>query len=83
MGHRSGQALFLISLMMLTPLSGCFGQQNGGGLDSVEDVVVIPALWTGGVFQGVTIEGSDRSFRLCSLPHPKSGNRIYSEFNGR
>ena len=56
MGHRSGQALFLISLMMLTPLSGCFGQQDGGGLDSVEDVVVTPALWTGGVFQGVTIE---------------------------
>ena len=56
MGHRSGQALFLISLMMLTPLSGCFGQQDGGGLESVEDVVVTPALWTGGVFQGVTIE---------------------------
>ena len=56
MGHRSGQALFLISLMMLTPLSGCFGQQDGGGLNSVEDVVVTPALWTGGVFQGVTIE---------------------------
>ena len=55
MGQRSGQAFFLISLMLLTPLSGCFGQQDGGGLESTDDVVITPPVLTGGVFQGVTI----------------------------
>ena len=55
MGQRFGQAFFLVLLMLLTPLSGCFGQQDGGGLESVEDVVITPPVLTGGVFQGVTI----------------------------
>ena len=55
MGQRSGQAFFLISLMLLTPLSGCFGQQDAGGLKSTDDVVITPPVLTGGVFQGVTI----------------------------
>ena len=55
MGQRFGQALFLVALMLLTPLSGCFGEGEGEGFDSLEDVVVAPATLIGGVFQGVTI----------------------------
>ena len=55
MGQRFSQACFLVLLMLLTPLSGCFGQQDGGELNSLNDVVVTPAVLTGGVFQGVTI----------------------------
>ena len=55
MGQRFGQAFFLVLLMLLTPLSGCFGQQDSGGLSSTEDVVITPPILTGGVFQGVTI----------------------------
>ena len=55
MGQRFGQALFLVALMLLTPLSGCFGEGDGEGFDSLEDVVVTPSTLIGGVFQGVTI----------------------------
>ena len=55
MGQRFGQAFFLVLLMLLTPLSGCFGEQDAGGLGSTEDVVITPPVLTGGVFQGVTI----------------------------
>ena len=55
MGQRLGQAFFLVLLMLLTPLSGCFGEQDAGGLGSTEDVVITPPVLTGGVFQGVTI----------------------------
>ena len=55
MGQRFGQACFLVLLMLLTPLSGCFGQQDGAGLESTEDVVITPPVLTGGVFQGMTI----------------------------
>ena len=54
MGQRFGQACFLVMLMLLTPLSGCFGQQDGG-LGSTDDIVITPAVLTGGVFQGLTI----------------------------
>ena len=54
MGQRFGQACFLVMLMLLTPLSGCFGQQDAG-LGSTDDVVITPAVLTGGVFQGLTI----------------------------
>ena len=55
MGQRSSQALFLVALMLLTPLSGCFGEGEGEGFDSLDDVVVTPATLIGGVFQGVTV----------------------------
>tara|TARA_Y100001978_G_scaffold4871_1_gene4052 strand:- start:380 stop:2101 length:1722 start_codon:yes stop_codon:yes gene_type:complete len=41
--------------MVLMPISGCFGEQNETGPASEGDVVVTPMVWTGGVFQGVTI----------------------------
>lgn len=55
MGQRFGQALFLVALMLLTPLSGCFGEGDGDGFDSLDDVAVTPAKLIGGVFQGLTI----------------------------
>ena len=55
MGQRFGQALFLVALMLLTPLSGCFGEGDGEGFDSLDDVAVTPAKLIGGVFQGVTV----------------------------
>tara|TARA_B100001287_G_scaffold138595_1_gene116724 strand:- start:145 stop:1866 length:1722 start_codon:yes stop_codon:yes gene_type:complete len=41
--------------MVLMPISGCFGEQNDTGPASEGDVVVTPMVWTGGVFQGITI----------------------------
>jgi hypothetical protein len=55
MGQRFGQALFLVALMLLTPLSGCFGEDEGGSIESLNDVVFTPSTLIGGVFQGVTI----------------------------
>ena len=55
MRDRFLQALFLVCIMVLMPISGCFGEQNDTGPASEGDVVVTPMVWTGGVFQGVTI----------------------------
>ena len=56
MRDRFLQALFLVCIMVLMPISGCFGEQNDTGPASEGDVVVTPMVWTGGVFQGVTIK---------------------------
>ena len=56
MRDRFLQALFLVCIMVLMPISGCFGEQNETGPASEGDVVVTPMVWTGGVFQGVTIK---------------------------
>jgi len=45
---------FLALLFCLAPLSGCFGEEEDDSL-SGGDVVITPAILTGGVFQGVTI----------------------------
>ena len=55
MRDRFLQALFLVCIMVLMPISGCFGEQNDTGPASEGDVVVTPMVWTGGVFQGITI----------------------------
>ena len=55
MGHRWGRAFFLVALMMLTPLSGCFGEQNEGAIESLDDVSITPSTLIGGVFQGLTV----------------------------
>ena len=52
--QRPLTAGFLALLFCLAPLSGCFGEDNGDSLSS-DDVVITPAIFTGGVFQGVTI----------------------------
>ena len=41
--------------MCLAPLSGCFGEDDGGGAPSMSDVVITPEVLAGGVFQAVTI----------------------------
>ena len=41
--------------MFSAAFSGCFGETNGGGIDSERDVVITPQTLSGGVFQGVTI----------------------------
>ncbi|MEC7704219.1 MAG: M28 family peptidase [Candidatus Thermoplasmatota archaeon] len=50
-----GSAIALCLLMLASPLAGCFGDIDNEP-NSVNDVVVTPAIWTGGVFQGITIE---------------------------
>jgi hypothetical protein len=55
MGHRWRRAFFLVALMMLTPLSGCFGEQNEGAIESLDDVSITPSTLIGGVFQGLTV----------------------------
>ena len=75
MGHRLGRAFFLVALMLLTPLSGCFGEQNEGGLDSLEDVAVTPSTLIGGVFQGMTItaDADLSAFVPYLILNPESG----------
>ena len=53
-GSRVLQAILLVTLMFLAPISGCFGE-NESEVIRENDVVVTPAILSGGVFQGVTI----------------------------
>ena len=55
MRQRWGQAGLLVALMLLAPLAGCFGEDGAGGPRSANDVVVTPEIFTGGVFQGITL----------------------------
>ena len=54
------RAFGLICIMMLAPLSGCFGEGDDDGPIRQSDVVVTPEVLIGGVFQGVTIS-ADRA----------------------
>ncbi|MEC7042574.1 MAG: hypothetical protein VXW89_04630, partial [Candidatus Thermoplasmatota archaeon] len=53
MRSRYGAAILIILLMVFAPLSGCFGEEDEG--PSSNDAEITPAVWTGGVFQGITI----------------------------
>ena len=55
MRQRYGQACLLVTLMLLAPLAGCFGEGDASGPRSTNDVIVTPEVMTGGVFQGMTI----------------------------
>ena len=55
MNSRHGAAVLIITLMIFAPLSGCFGKSDNMGPSSSDDVVITPEVWTGGVFQGITI----------------------------
>lgn len=48
------QATFLVLLMCLAPLSGCFGENSLQGAPSSSEVSITPAVLAGGEFQGVT-----------------------------
>ena len=53
-GHRGLQAIVMMLLMCLAPLSGCFGENEDGGVIAPDAVVITPATLAGGEFQGVT-----------------------------
>ena len=61
MGRDARRAFGLVCIMMLAPLSGCFGEGDDDGPIRQSDVVVTPEVLIGGVFQGVTIS-ADRAF---------------------
>ena len=54
-GSKGVQALFLVLLMCLAPLSGCFGENDSGGLVKSDDVTITPVTMIGGIFQGMTL----------------------------
>ncbi|RJU82782.1 MAG: hypothetical protein DWC09_01410 [Candidatus Poseidoniales archaeon] len=54
-GSKGVQALFLVLLMCLAPLSGCFGENDNSGLVKPEDATITPATMIGGIFQGMTL----------------------------
>ena len=60
MGRDARRAFGLVCIMMLAPLSGCFGEGDNDGRITQSDVVVTPEVLIGGVFQGVTIS-ADRA----------------------
>lgn len=54
-GSKGVQALFLVLLMCLAPLSGCFGENDSSGLVRPDDVTITPVTMIGGIFQGLTL----------------------------
>ena len=49
------RAIGLVCVMLLAPLSGCFGEDDDSALIRTGDVVITPEVLIGGIFQGVTI----------------------------
>ena len=47
--------MFLVLLMCLAPLSGCFGENDNDGLVKPDDATITPATMIGGIFQGMTL----------------------------
>ncbi len=54
MGRDARRALGLVFIMMLAPLSGCFGESDDSAIGN-GDVNITPETLIGGVFQGVTL----------------------------
>lgn len=54
MGRDARRALGLVCIMMLAPLSGCFGESENATIGD-EDINITPETLIGGVFQGVTL----------------------------
>ena len=54
-GSKGMQAFLLVTVMILAPLSGCFGENMSDQVNSESDVVITPQTLSGGVFQGLTI----------------------------
>ena len=46
--EAQGSAIALCLIMLASPLAGYSGEQNNAGPNSVDDVTVTPAIWTGG-----------------------------------
>ena len=47
--------MLLVLVFISASFSGCFGENEVDGVSSANDVVVTPAILSGGVFQGLTI----------------------------
>ena len=75
MGQRFVQPVLLVCLVVMAPLSGCFGEGDNEGFDSLGDVSVTPSMFTGGVFQGVTItaDADVSAFVPYLLMNPDTG----------
>ena len=58
-GGRPTQAMLLILVFLSASFSGCFGENELEGVSSANDVVITPAILTGGVFQGITIAAEE------------------------
>ena len=58
-GGRGLQALTLVLIMMMAPLAGCFGENDGGAGVEPGDVTITPAILNGGVFQGLTVSADE------------------------
>ena len=54
-GMRGLHAMALMLIMVMAPLSGCFGENESGGEVTIDDAAITPQVMTAGVFQGVTI----------------------------
>ncbi|MCH1423218.1 MAG: hypothetical protein L7U62_07010, partial [Candidatus Poseidoniaceae archaeon] len=53
-GSKGVQAMLLVLIMGLAPLSGCFGENDNDAVTE-NDVEITPAIWTAGEFQSVTL----------------------------
>ena len=75
MNSRHGAAILIIVLMVFAPLSGCFGRSNDIGPSSSDDVIITPEIWTGGVFQGVTVSAETdlSAFVPYLIQNPETG----------
>ena len=60
MGRDGVRAFGLVCIMLLAPLSGCFGEGKNDASIGQGDVTITPEVLIGGVFQGVTIS-ADRA----------------------
>ncbi|MBT5736069.1 MAG: M28 family peptidase [Euryarchaeota archaeon] len=54
-GRRHTRAMLLVLVFISASFSGCFGENEVDGVSSANDVVITPAILSGGVFQGLTI----------------------------
>ena len=52
--QRHLRAVALVALMILAPMSGCFGNNSDDVIIDAGDITITPAVLTGGEFQGVT-----------------------------
>ena len=55
MGRDARRAFGLVCIIMLAPLSGCFGEGDNDASIGQGDVTITPEVLIGGVFQGLTI----------------------------
>ena len=54
-GRMHTRAMLLVLVFLSASFSGCFGENEVEKVSSANDVVVTPAVLSGGVFQGLTI----------------------------